>query len=154
MHFKDTFFENFEIALDGTDQINIGARMPTQIFFVYGARTYLGGVTPQAQNIIVPGNENNLWLTLKMGSNDRIERIRLDDLVFNANSEKKYLDLNFPGSLDLDQSFVENPTLLNNLIIVLGLWYLPKGPDTLELAKRMKQEGYHAFERYMMKGPH
>jgi len=134
----DTFYVPVEIDLDGTRQINIGARMPTQIFFVYGAVTYLGGVTPQNQNIIVPGNEDNLYVTLKAGSNDRIERIRLNDLVFNANSEKKYLKLMFPGAIDLDQSFILNPTLLNNLTVVLGLWYLPKGPDTIDLANRME----------------
>jgi len=136
----DTFFTSIEVRLDGTALIEFGAKMPTQIFFVYGAVTYLGGVTTQSRNIIVPGNELNLYTTFKMGSNDRIERIRLDDLVFGINSEEKYLKLYIPGAINLQQSFLENPTLLNNLSVLIGLWYLPKGPDTIDLANRMASE--------------
>lgn len=149
LNYRDSFFENFEIDLDGTDEINIGARMPTQIFFVYGVRTYIGGVSPQNQPLIVPGNEDNLYLTLKMGSNDRIERIRLDDMVFGDDSGQKWLPLAFPGALDLDQSFIENPTLLDNLTVMLGLWYFPKGPDTLEMAKRWGSGYFDALQKYM-----
>jgi len=149
MYLKDTFFENFEIVLDGTRQTNIGARMPTQIFFVFGLVNYVGGVTADNVAIIVPGNEDNLWLTLKMGSNDRIERIRLSDATFNAAADRKYLNLNFPGAIDLDQSFIENPTGIV-ATVALGLWYLPKGPDTVDLANRMEKGELDIMEKFMI----
>ena len=119
----DTFYTLIEVALDGTELIEFGAKMPTQIFMVYGAVTYLGGVTTQSVNIIVPGNDLNLYTTFKMGSNDRIERIRLDDLVFGANSEKKYLSLFIPGSINLQNSFIENPTLLDNVSVLMSILF-------------------------------
>lgn len=151
MHWKDSFFTNIEIDLDGTDQINIQGRTPTEIFFAYGARIYIGGVTPQNQPIIVPGNEDNLYISLFMGSNQRVQRLRLDDLVFGDDSGLKYLPLVFPGAVDLDQSFIENPTLLDNVTVLLGLWYFPKGPDTLEMAERWAEGNYGSFAEFMRK---
>lgn len=130
---KRTYFESIQIDLDGNREITIGTRLASQILYVYGVSTYLSGQTPNGLNLIVPGDDLNLYLSLRDGANDFIEQIRLSDLVFSSDVRVKHYPVWIPGNLsrnsrlDLDKSQIFNPTLINNRTVLFNVWYIPKG---------------------------
>jgi len=133
MHNKRTYFESIQIDLTGQIDLDIGTRLASQILYIYGISTYLSGVTPNSENLIVPGDDLNLYLSLRDGANDFIEDIRLSDLVFSNDVRVKHYPVWFPGNLsavsrlDLDKSQISNPTLITGRSILLNFWYIPVG---------------------------
>ncbi len=123
-----TFIEEIEVTLPtpADVRIEIAQRMPQQIKVIYGVSAIVGGVTPDNQNIIVPGQDANLYLTLFDRTKKFVDQFRLDQLVFSQDCEQKYLPVWIEGSIDLDRSLIINPTGIIANVVVLYFWYVPK----------------------------
>jgi len=135
---KLTFIEEIEVTLPAVadNRIEIAQRMPQQIEVIYGISAVLGGVTPDNQNIIVPGQDELLYLTLFDRTKKFVDRFRLDQLVFSQDCEQKYLPVWVEGSIDLDRSEILNPTGILDNTIVLYFWYVPKMMERMNEPKQ------------------
>jgi len=91
----------------------------------------------------VPGNELSLFLNLKTGANTFFDQLRLDQMIFDPASEKKYFPVN-TGRFSLDISFISNPTNISGVSVLLNFWYCPKnlGTGTDGRNEYMEQQGY------------
>ena len=141
-----TYVEEIEIPLPAPAQaqVPIAQRMPQQIALIYGISIAIGGVTPDNNPIIFPGQDANLYLTLFDKTEKFVDQYRLDNLVFNANCEQKYLPVEIYGDIDLDRSLILNPTNIITNTVVLYLWYIPKKNE--QMVPGMGQR-FSAFRR-------
>jgi len=127
-----TLFTNIQVLLSGATPQTIAQQMQKSIGRIYGISTYTDSVTYNNQPLITSTNCLNLYLTFVKGTNQFAGRIRFDDFNFNAitvNSPfNKYLEVNLPGDggIDLDKTFIDNPTLIAGATISLNLWYIDK----------------------------
>lgn len=121
----------------GTQTINIAEKLNTSIGLIYGVSIDTQGVDPSNRALITDVDCNNLFLTLRQGSSNFLQDMRLNNFNFfnvgvlasvNTNPYR-FLPVNIPGtmsgeSISLDQSFYSNPTLIAAGIIKLNFWYL------------------------------
>lgn len=126
-----TLFTNLNILLSGATPQPLAQTMQTSIGRIYGISIYTDNVTYNNQPLITLANAANLYLSFVMGTNIFAGRFRLDDLVYSDPSitnltDTKYLPVNIPGSIDLDKSFIDNPTAINALNVSINLWYIDK----------------------------
>lgn len=128
-----TLFTTIRVLLTGATQQNLNQTMITSIGRIYGLSTYTDTPTPLNAASITTANATNLYLTFKKGSNDFAGAIRLSDMNYNplpaattGFPNKRYLPVNLPGvgGIDLDKSFISNPTAIANLTVSLNLWYI------------------------------
>ncbi len=129
-----TYIEEIEITLPNPadTRIEIAQRMPQQIQVIYGVSTVVGGVTPDNQNTIVPGQDANIFITLFDKTMKFVDQLRIDQLVFSQDCEQKYLPVWIEGSFDLDRSIIINPTGIVDNVVVLYFWYIPKPEARIE----------------------
>ncbi len=114
-----------------TQKINITQVMPTQVGLIWGISVDVQGVTPLNQALITLADSQALYLTLRQGSSDFVLDLRLTNTVFTqdaagvtALNPYRFLSVNIPGNISLDQSFYSNPTsIATGAFIKLNLWY-------------------------------
>jgi hypothetical protein len=137
-----TLFTSINVLLSGATPQTISQQMQKSVGRIYGLSTYTDTVTYNNQPLISSTDCTNLYLTFVKGTNQFAGRIRFDDFNYNAvtvNSPmNKYLELNLPGDegIDLDKSFIDNPTAIAAKTVILNLWYIDK--DTY---MRMEKNG-------------
>ncbi len=123
-----TLFQNIQILLSGATPQPLAQTMLTSIGRIYGISTYTDSVTYNNQPLISTTDAKKLYLTFVKGTNNFAGRFRFDDFNYNAitvNSPiNKYLPINLPGEIDLDKSFIDNPTLLAGSTVYINLWYI------------------------------
>ena len=125
----------------GQQRINITQIMPTQVGLIYGISIDTNGVTPNNVPLITTQNSADLYLTLRQGSSDFILDLRLINALFietatvlpggavQIENPYRFLSVNIPGDISLDQSYYSNPTTIvpglgaPGLFIKLNLWY-------------------------------
>ena len=133
-----------------TQKINITQVMPTQVGLIWGLSVDVEGVTPLNQALITQADATNLYLTLRQGSSDFVLDLRVINMNFinfvpavipavaasNVLNPYRFLSVNIPGNISLDQSFYSNPTsLFSGAFIKLNLWYATWA-NLAELEKR------------------
>lgn len=129
---KRTYFEPLQILLNGNAIQTIQERLASQILWIYGLSAYLSGVASNGAQLLVPGDDLNVYVNFRDGSNNFIELIRVSDLVFSSDVRVKHYPVFIPGNLDkdskldLDKSQIFNPTGITRTLL-LGVWYIPKG---------------------------
>lgn len=130
-----TYMETIYVPVPGSNQreFGIAKQMPTQIGWIYAISTYVDGVTPENIPLISLANSTNLYVRFKDGMSAFINDKRLSDLVtFNANQGIIFDDAwecSIPGSIDLSQSKILNPTGIvgdptTGTMIALNLYYI------------------------------
>jgi len=122
-----SFIERVELLLTGQAQQFIKQDIPDQIAYIFGINTEVGGVTPSGDAALFPGEDLLTFVTLKQQATDLWDNYRLSNLVFTSDSETKYQVCKIPGSIDMDRSFITNPTGITDRVFVLNLWYIPYG---------------------------
>jgi hypothetical protein len=131
-----TLFTNITVLLSGATPQTISQQMQKSVGRIYGISVYTDTVTYNNQPLISSTDCTNLYLTFVKGTNQFAGRFRFDDFNYNAvtlNSPiNKYLEINLPGAegIDLDKSFIDNPTAIAAKNVSLNLWYIDK--DTYE----------------------
>lgn len=128
-----TLFTNITVLLSGATPQPLAQTMQTSIGRIYGISTYTDSVTFNNQPTVTSANARSLYLTFVMGTNNFAGRFRFDDFNFNPNPAlntgfpvSRYLPINIPGSIDLDKSFIDNPTAIAALNVSINLWYIDK----------------------------
>jgi len=134
-----THLEKIVITVTAQRQINIAQRMPQQIGTIYGINTHVTGVDSDNTTLITLVNSFNLFLTIKSGSDNIIRDLKLADILYLPTTtattmvmtDRRYFPVNIPnigkkGGVNLDTSFITNPTGIASGRIVLYFWYIPK----------------------------
>ncbi len=136
-----TLFTNINVLLSGQTPQPLAAQMQKSVGRIYGLSIYTDTVTFNNQPLITTANATNLYITFVKGTNNFAGRFRLDDLNFNTLGaigapSVKYLDVNLPGDggIDLDKSFIDNPTAIAAVNINLNMWYIDK--DTYDYMEK------------------
>lgn len=134
-----TLFTNLTILLSGATPQPLAQTMQKSIGRIYGISTYTDAVTFNNQPSITTGDASTLYLTFVMGTNNFAGRFRFDDFNYNPLAATgfpadRYLPVNIPGTIDLDKSFIDNPTGLAALNVTINLWYIDK--DTYDYMEK------------------
>ncbi len=137
-------FTTIKTTIAATAQVVIGTRMPTQIGLIYGISLTVAGFDDGNAALITYANTQALYLTLKQGSTNVLESMRLDKLVYtNAGlssilpaTDNRYLPMIIPNTISLDQSFYSNPTAISSGEVMLDIWYL-----TNDMVNYLNQKG-------------
>lgn len=138
-----TGFELVAIPLDGSSQIQISQRLTQNILKLYGVACYTDpGLAPNGDNLISSADAANLYLTIFQGKNQQIQQLRISDLVYDVNAqtrsgENKYLTVNIDQTIDLDKSFIDNPSNVAAVTLLLAFWYIPRDIRSEMSLKRM-----------------
>ena len=137
--------QNIVVALNGQSKQKLGGQLQTDVGLVYGWNIYADTVDPDGDDLISTTDATNLYLTLKIGGQDAVETIRLDDMlsVFAGSPvgrAKEYLELIIPyWALSLDKSNIKNPTLVGSdgslPVVYINMRYLSMD-DYQELCER------------------
>lgn len=111
--------------------INLPKQLPTQIGWCYGISTDTQGVTPDNTTLITTVEADALYLVFKAGASEFQKSIRMQKLIFAANVEQRYLPINIPYTVSLDQSYLQNPTGIVSAVgankqAKIDLWYIDK----------------------------
>lgn len=146
-----TLFTTILITLptSGSQNIPIAKQLPNQIGMIYGLSIDVGQKDPNNNNLITLAQSALLYITLKKGSANFIENMRMDKLLFNnadatgnLSNPNRYLPVNVPGDFDLDTSFLTNPTGITSGVVSLNLWYITKTTmQTLKASGVVKVNG-------------
>lgn len=110
--------QNIVVALDGTPSQKLGGQLQTDAGLIYGFNIWCDTVDPQGNPLITTTDATNLYLNLKIGATDRIEVLRLDDLLSvyagaPVGRYGTYKKLIVPWyTISLDKSTIENPTAI------------------------------------------
>jgi len=97
-----TYIEPIQIPLDGGERNNLGNNLSSQVYRIYGISTIVQGVTPDNQQLIVPGDELNLYLSLKRGSNIFFETFRFSQFTFqNQTDPTRFFPVDIGSNFDL-----------------------------------------------------
>ncbi len=124
-----TLFTNITILLTGATPQTLAQQMQKSIGRIYGISTYTDTVTFNNQDLISATDATNLYLTFVKGTNNFAGRFRLDDFLFTStnNIGLKYLEVSLPGigGIDLDKTFIDNPTAIaGGKNVSINLWYI------------------------------
>lgn len=121
------------VPTTATTNIIIAKKLNTEIGMIYGISMDVDGKDNANNNLITLAQSALFYLTLKQGSSDFIDAMRMDKLVFNdaqatgnLSNPNRYLPVNIPGDFSLDTSFIVNPTSIITGVISLNLWYITK----------------------------
>lgn len=130
-------FDNITLLLNASSKQNIEQTMQTTIGRIYGMSVYCDTVTPDTNlPLITSAQAMSLYLTFVKGKDGFFGPTRLDDMNMNPVGvptlpAKKYLEVNIPGfgfkgypGIDLDKSFIQNPTLITGVTVILNFWYI------------------------------
>lgn len=124
-----TYVQALYTTITATDQIQLPKELPNQIGWIYGLSTVVATVTPTNQALITLANAQRLYLTLVSGATLFTNPLRLDQLIYDSTTgcDQRYMRVNVPSKISLDQSYVTNPgASVASGVFALQLWYIDK----------------------------
>ena len=121
-----TYVQALSIDITTKQTINFPKNLPEQIGWIYGINTWVDGKTVDNAALITEANAILLWLTLVAGQTQFINPIRVDDLIFDqANGcDQRYMPINIPAQISLDQCFITNPTAIASGVFIFNMRYI------------------------------
>ncbi len=113
-------------------QVQLTGNIPTNIGFLFGISVLCGGTAPDAASTLPTIVQcRQLYLTLKLGTEDQYENLRLDNLVMidptaapTWKDSKQYFPITGPDKYDMKKSYVSNPASLTSIALIFDLWYI------------------------------
>ena len=145
--FRTTIY--VQVPTTATTEIIIGKILPTQIGWIYGLSVYTDGKDAKNRDLPTTANAANLWLNFKQDATDFFQGIRFSEMNYAAtgqqpNDNQRYLPVGIPGTIDLSQSTILNPTGITgaNLYLSINMWYIGiNGYNTMIKANLIKPLG-------------
>jgi len=124
-----TYFSTLNVDLSGERVEPLGKVLPEQIGRIYGLSIYCDRTDPDEIATITTVQAESLYLLMKWGSSDFIDKIALTDLIFSFagspnTNPRRYLPVNIPKDFNLDKSAIINPLLFETGRVMLNLWYI------------------------------
>lgn len=113
-----------------TRTIDIGKEFPRNVSWIYGISVKAVGVGPDGETLIDSFDSENLFITLKIGSNSYFKGYPLENFVYWPTSggidsrDFRYWPCKIPGNTDVDISTISNPTGIVNKVIMFNFHYV------------------------------
>jgi hypothetical protein len=134
------------IPATAVQQIQIAKQLPKSIGRIYGLSIYCDTVTPANDALITTTDAQNMYISLKDGTDLFYENVRLDDMLSTftgvpSTRPQVYLPVSIQNEVDLSTSYYLNPTGIvagaNAKTIALKLWFIDKPTYNMMLKNKM-----------------
>jgi hypothetical protein len=120
-----TYIQTITVDITSQNELKIADTVPLQMGWIYGLNTYADTVDPDNTDLISTADASNLYLKIVQGDRNFVNAIRIDDLLFpSATQSGRYMEVNIPGTISIDQSLILNPTGITEGRLLLMLRYV------------------------------